>query len=202
MNLKQLRYYVNLKLLNRNLSIVLVVLILIFLVPSTLTGCTSKVSSPASDQNKTAASTSLNYDEMVHLDAEELAEGGVESAYISLVPRLKKYVPGPAKVEDVLDKDSGAYSVKYGDKQYHISGSGIDEENSWGLATFAFFSIVNEELSRANTEIRFYAINGGNELGGMFLTEEQATDSRENLANKKDWPYLPTKDAPWFGQSH
>lgn len=34
----------------------------------------------------------------------------------------------------------------------------------------------------------FSPINGGNDLGGMFLTEVQARAAREGLSNKGDWP--------------
>ncbi len=75
-----------------------------------------------------------------------------------------------------------------------------DQGNSWGLATFAFFRIVNDQLERS--EYRFYAINGGNDLGGMFLTPAQAQAARQALPNKRDWPYVPTQEPPWFGMCH
>jgi hypothetical protein len=78
-----------------------------------------------------------------------------------------------------------------------VAGS---EENSWGLATYAFFSIVNQQLPEKAPH--FYAINGGNDLGGMFLSPEEVSRARATLKKREDWPYLPTKEPPWFGQEH
>jgi hypothetical protein len=54
----------------------------------------------------------------------------------------------------------------------------------------------------ANSEYRFYAINGGNDLGGMFLMPAQAQAAQKALPNKRDWPYLPEDVPPWYGQYH
>jgi hypothetical protein len=118
------------------------------------------------------------------------------------MPELRKYVPRPAPVEEVIDDDTPRYSVRCRGMEYAIYGPELDEtgNKSWGRATFVFFRIVNEQL--ANSEYRFYAINGGNDLGGMFLTPAQARASRESLPRLQDWPYLPTDEAPWYGQHH
>jgi hypothetical protein len=76
----------------------------------------------------------------------------------------------------------------------------VTESESWGRATFILFSLVNQQLSDA--EVSFYAINGGNDLGGMFLTEAQVEKARRSLPLKSDWPYLPTNEAPHYGQFH
>jgi hypothetical protein len=54
----------------------------------------------------------------------------------------------------------------------------------------------------AQSTHRFCAINGGNDLGGMFLTPDQAKEAQKALPNKKDWPYLPTDEDPLYGQYH
>jgi hypothetical protein len=71
---------------------------------------------------------------------------------------------------------------------------------SWGRATHALFKIINDQLT--NSDYRFYAINGGNELGGMFLTHGECEEARKSLRRKEDWPYLPTLEDPWYGQLH
>ena len=131
-----------------------------------------------------------------------MAETGIREAYERLLPELRKYVPQPAQVEEVIDNDTPRYSVGCGGKEYAIYTPELEEagDNSWGRATFAFFRIVNEQLARS--EHRFYAINGGNDLGGMFLTPAQARESRGSLPNQADWPYLPTDEPPWYGQYH
>lgn len=141
----------------------------------------------------------LNYDEFIPLDAEALAEAGIAQAYGELGPTLRKYIPEPAQIQEKLDNDSPSYSVSCLGKDYFIYG-GNDQDESWGRATFAFFSIVNRQLE--GTKFRFFAVNGGNDLGGMFLTPEQAEEARKFLPRKADWPYLPTLDAPWYGQFH
>jgi hypothetical protein len=78
-----------------------------------------------------------------------------------------------------------------------LHDGGLD---SWGRATAAFFTIVNDQL--ANSEYRFFAINGGNDLGGIFLTPSQAAAAQQALPNKTDWPYLPKLEPDWYGQYH
>ena len=147
-------------------------------------------------------SFNLDYDELVHLDAEDLAETGIGEAYESLLPKLRQYVQQPARIEELVDNDAPRYSVKCGARQFIIYAPALNDEagNSWGRATFAFFTIVNDQL--ASTSYRLYAINGGNDLGGMFLTPAQADAAKKTLPNKTDWPYLPKDEHPWYGQHH
>jgi hypothetical protein len=147
-------------------------------------------------------SFTLDYDRLVLLDAEDLAETGIREAYERLLPELRKYVPVPAPVEEVIDNETPRYSVRCGGKEYAIYGPEVDggEGSSWGRATHVFFALVNEQL--VGSEPRFYAINGGNDLGGMFLTPAQARAARELLPNRTDWPYLPADEDPWYGQYH
>ena len=69
-----------------------------------------------------------------------------------------------------------------------------------GQSYLAFFTIVNDQL--ANSQYRFYAINGGNDLGGMFLTPSQAAAAQQALPTRTDWPYFPKDEPDWFGQYH
>ena len=144
----------------------------------------------------------LDYDQLILLDAEDLAEAGIREAYESLLPQLRKYVPQPAHVEEVLDNDAGRYAVKSGTREFVIYAPDLDDKGgeSWGRATVAFFTIVNDQL--ANSQYRFYAINGGNDLGGMFLMPPQAAAAQRALPNKTDWPYLPKDEPDWYGQYH
>jgi hypothetical protein len=144
----------------------------------------------------------LNYDEMIILDAEDLAETGIKKAYDSLLPKLREYVPQPQSVEEHFDHDVPSYSVISGDKEFMIYAPELEEGegHSWGRATYALFATVNEQL--AKTGHRFYAINGGNELGGIFLTQDEVERAKRSLPEKRDWPYLPTQEHPWYGQHH
>jgi len=141
----------------------------------------------------------LDYDRLIPLDAEDLAETGIAEAYQALQPELRKYVPEPATVEESTDDDAPRYSVKCRGREFLIYGPN-DEKESWGRATFAFFTLVNDQM--AHSEYRLYAINGGNDLGGMFLTEAQAQHARQALPRKEDWPYLPDDLPPFYGQPH
>lgn len=141
----------------------------------------------------------LNYDDAIGLDAEELAEGGIAKAYQRLLPKLRKYVPSPAKIEELRDDDTPSYAVRFRGEEFPIHGPDLDEEeaNSWGRATYVLFTIVNEQM--VESEYQFYAINGGNDLFGIFLTPEQAIAARESLENHGDWPYIPEDEPPLYG---
>lgn len=141
----------------------------------------------------------LDYDRWIHLDAENLAETGIGEAYESLLPELRKYLQQPGTIEESIDPDTSRYAVKCGTREFVICGPEVDG-NSWGRAAVAFFTIVNDQL--ANSEYRFYAINSGNDLGGMFLTPAEARDAQQGLPNKTDWPYLPVDEPEWYGQYH
>jgi len=130
----------------------------------------------------------LNYNEAIHLDAEDLAETGIKEAYERLLPMLRRYVRSPAEMDELINNDLPSYSVRCLDTEYVIYSP--DEDRSWHTATFAFFDIVNRQL--AGTKYRFFAINGGNDLFGMFLTAEQAEAAKTSIEREEDWPYLPT----------
>ncbi len=144
----------------------------------------------------------LDYDQMLFLDAEELAEGGIAAAYELLLPRLRQYVMQPGPIEEQLDTDTGRYAIGFAGQQYIIYDreTGAGEPDSWGRATHALFAIINHQL--AATPYRFFAINGGNDLGGLFLTPAEAEGAKHGLHRRTDWPYLPTDLPPWFGQFH
>jgi hypothetical protein len=134
-----------------------------------------------------AAAVELNYDELVHLDAEDLAETGMKHAYDALLPALKRYVATPATLDELIDPDVPSYRVRCQSVEYLIydySARNDAEVVSWGRATVAFFSIVNRQL--AGTKYRFFAFNSGNDLGGMFLTVEQAEAARKSLPRRTD----------------
>lgn len=141
----------------------------------------------------------LNHDDAIHLDAEALAEGGIASAYKSLIPALNQFVKNPASIQEDRDDDTPSYSVRCGNMAFAIYGPDVPRD-SWGRATVAFFSIVNAQL--VDSSQRFFAINGGNDLFGLFLSPTQAMEARESLPNKMDWPYIPRDEEPYNGQFH
>jgi len=119
-----------------------------------------------------------------------------------LLPAFHKHVSEPSEIEEVIDNDAPKYVVKCRGKEYVIYSPDLKDERSesWGRATCAFFTIVNDQLGKS--DYRFYAINGGNDLGGMFLTPVQCDAAKRTLPCKTDWPYLPAPEDAWYGQNH
>lgn len=142
----------------------------------------------------------LNYDRLIILDAESLAELGIGAAYSRLLPELRRHVAHPVELDEFDDPHLPSYSVRCAGREYVIYAPQLAAvpESSWDRATFAFFDIVNRQL--AESSVRLFAISSGNDLCGMFLTPEQALAARESLPNRRDWPYLPDADAPWFDE--
>jgi hypothetical protein len=139
----------------------------------------------------------LDYDQLIQLDAEDLAEEGIARAYRQLEAELRARGVEPAALEEVVSEDGASYQVRCRGVTYPVYAEPIAEQ-SWGLATYAFFAIVNEQLPKTGPQL--YAVNGGNDLGALFLTEEEVAQARAALPRRSDWPYLPTKEAPTFGQ--
>lgn len=160
------------------------------------------VAVPSQTGSDEASPGGLDYDQLLHLDSEDLAEGGIGGAHHELLPKIRVHAPDAGPVEDRLDDEVGSYSVAADGRDYPIYAPDLPDGQgeSWGRATHALFAIVNAQL--AETPVRFYAINGGNDLGGIFLTEEEAESARTALEIREDWPYLPTTDHPWYGMFH
>lgn len=156
----------------------------------------------ATGNAQTTKNVNLDYDKLILLDAENLAESGIGEAYSQLLPELEKYVSQPAHIEEVVDPDMPRYAIRVNGTEYVIYSGDIQgsEDASWGAATYVFFKVINDQL--VNTNFRFYAIDGGNELGGLFLTPEHAEASRATLPRPSDWPYLPEAVGPWYGRGN
>jgi len=142
----------------------------------------------------------LDYSKLIPLDAEALAEGGIAEAYKEFLPALVTYVKEADEIHEVWDN---GYSVRHRDREYVIykPESELGDEQAarnWGNATYALFAIVNAQLTAS--PYRFYAINGGNDLAGMFMTTEQCEAAKRSLERKNDWPYLPAAEHPAYGQ--
>ena len=144
----------------------------------------------------------LDYTRMIHLDAENLAEQGIADAYQKLLPYLREFIKNPAELSEFIEPDIPIYKIQCNGQEYLIYSAeeAGTEEASWGRATYFFFLTINKQL--ADTNIQFYAINGGNDLGGFFLSPEQIMSAKNTIPHKKDWPYIPELYAPWYGQPH
>lgn len=178
---------------------IVLVLCYIAVVTAVVAGCGRRKSQADSQASKDV----LDYDKMVLLDAEDLGEGSIGSSYkADVVPVLKQYVTSPAEVTEQLDPKGNSYKVICQGQAYVVYSPDMDlsQGQNWGNATFALFDIVNRQLQ--GSSVRFYAINGGNDLGGMFLDQQTYDRALKSLSRKQDRPYLPRPEPPWYGQEH
>jgi hypothetical protein len=144
----------------------------------------------------------LDYEKMILLDAEELAEQGIAEAYQRLLPDLSRYIAHPADLTEIVDSKVPSYRIRCDGQEYLVYSAeepGTETEG-WGRATYVFFLIVNRQL--VGTGVQLYAINAGNDLGALFLEPEDAKSVQSALPKKTDWPYIPTLDDAWYGQFH
>jgi hypothetical protein len=135
-------------------------------------------------------------DDIVLLDAEELAEEGILQAYEQLHPQLRQHEAEEVDIAEEVDADHGTYTVLAGERRYEIYGEDV-EEDAWVLATIAFFDIVNAGLAHATH--RFYALYGGNDLAGIFLTQEQYQAAMQSIARPSERPWIPVNRPPDYG---
>jgi hypothetical protein len=143
-----------------------------------------------------AVAAPFDDDDVVLLDAQDLAEGGILEAYEQLHPQLRQHEAAEIDLAEEFDEEAAMYSVLADDKRYDIRGNGA-EGDPWVLATIAFFEIVNAGLAQATH--RFYALYGGKDLAGIFLTDEQFDAARRSIARHSDWPWTPVNRAPDYG---
>ncbi len=150
--------------------------------------------------SKEISNNTLDYEKMILLDAEDLAEHGILSAYAVIKPELAKYVEKPIELTENPATNIHAYQIIANGEVYDIYGptQPDDECQSLGRATYALFKIVNDQLK--NSDVKFYAFNSGNNLGGMFLSAQQYQEAIVTLPTMTDWPYLPNQEHPWYGQ--
>jgi len=115
---------------------------------------------------------------------------------------VKQHVATPAEVREANDPSVPRYLVSCRGLDYPVYSPELTDDGgqSWGRAAYAFFKMINDQLT--NSEYQLFEINGGNDLGGMFLTRSEFEDARRSLPRREDWPYQPTLEHPWYGQPH
>jgi len=141
---------------------------------------------------------------LFHSDAEELAEGRIGDFLREIEPFLNRQGITLSVVEDHFEDDG--YSLTVNGKTYLIYDADALENRSgriWGLSTVRTFEIVNGLLTSSGSNERLYAVNGGNDLFGFFLTPElrEVICSHPHAA-PRDRPYAPACKHPWYGQEH
>ena len=139
----------------------------------------------------------LDYDKLVPLDAEDLAEQGILSAYRQLLPALRQFAGSPIEVTEDINNDEATYSVSAAGRKFQIWGVGATNADGWERATVAFFEIVNANLQGSSH--KFYALYGGNDLSGMFLTEGEVASAKVALKKRSNWPWIRVNVPPHYG---
>ena len=151
----------------------------------------------ADDSGPDSASMApFHEDDVVLLDAEELADKGILEAFEHLHPQLREYDWLPVDIEEEVDADGAMYTVFADEQRYDIRGDGVTG-HAWTLATVAFFDIVNTSLAVATH--KFYALHRGNDLAGVFLSDEQFQMARQSIKRRSQWPWIPVNQAPDYG---
>lgn len=127
---------------------------------------------------------------IIMLDAEEIAEIGIKQVATEVIEANPNILRKNINIVEKIDPDAPSYSVVFNSKKYPIFSPGINEEEgeAWPVATKVLFHIIN--ASRKSTEFKFYAIYGGNDLMGIFLTELEYKEIQKTSDNS-DLPYLP-----------
>ena len=144
---------------------------------------------------------SQRVEKIYDLDAAALAEQGIARSYAEILPELRTYAPNAlSDIEEIVDQESGRYEVVAGSRRYQIrpSSASGNESEIRGVATFALFDIVNSQLS--GTLVKFYAIDSGNSLKGVFLLPMQVAAAQNDEGKMGDRPYIPTATPPLFGR--
>jgi hypothetical protein len=141
----------------------------------------------------------IDYDEVFHLDAENLAEYGMKQSYDLLIPKLQTLGVKPKPMTEIFSQDDGRYNLYVGGKTYKVwNGEALTKnEFPWPLATAIFFETINDQLSKS--EYKFYAINGDNDLHGVFLKKAEFEAAVQFHGVPYDRPYLPNREPPFFG---
>jgi hypothetical protein len=180
--------------MNPPLAFILILVIALF-----ESGCRAE-SPPPTETGGVNAADAVDYDRVIHLDAENLAEEGIAEAYERLMPRLRDLGVDPVEIQERSDPDVPSYVVVFRNRTYEIWDSDVDEVAAWGKAAAALFEIVNSQL--ADTPYRFYALNHGNDLSGIFLKETEYSRAVTRTPRTIDRPFIPDSTPPWFGQPH
>ena len=133
----------------------------------------------------------IEWPTLIPLDAEALCETGIEEAYSRVSIHLSELVT-PKKISQV-DTDNDDYIIKFENKTFpvYIHNENTNTLDCWEIATGVFFQIVNEQL--VDSEIRFYAVYGGNDLFGGFMKPKLVQQIKDAMpGSQNEWPYLPT----------
>jgi hypothetical protein len=144
---------------------------------------------------------------MFHADAEELAEGGIGEFLREIERFLAHQGVELEQLEDWADENGYVLSLNGNNHTiYDTEDLRRDEQrvvSIWGLATARAFALINALLTDAGSAERLYAVNGGNDLFGFFLSPQLRAAICDHPDTKPlDRPYIPNEEHPTYGQEH
>ncbi len=171
------------------------------LIAVVLAACSASGTTADADAESVGADP-IDYETVIHLDAEFLAETGMAQAYEGLQKQSGDLGVRWAPMREMWDGqekgyDGGEnYRVEVNGKVYPVFGSRPNDDY-WAMATATFFDVVNSQLSER--PFKFYALYAGNDLHAVRLTPEQF--ERAKLYHKQPWnrPYIPNYTPPNYG---
>jgi hypothetical protein len=137
----------------------------------------------------------IDFEQLFPLDAEALAEEGIAEAYAELEPCLISLGIEPEAILEVKDQDAAYYDIEHRGVRYRVFDSKLSEYESWDRATEVLFHIVNLQLEGAAKKL--YAMYGGHDLGGIFLTKVEAEVACNSISVEAERPYLPALPEEW-----
>jgi len=139
-----------------------------------------------------------------HADAEELAEGGILGFLEAVSPFLVAEGVAVPDIQDDLGEDH--YKLRWAGREYVVydaSELAREEEEPgrlWAIATVRTFALVNDLLGSTRSHERLYAVNGGNDLFGLFLAPVQLAEIVAYAGNDaRGAPYEVQDAPPWYG---
>lgn len=137
------------------------------------------------------------YDEgLMHLDAEDLAEAGMLTAFNYHEEALKKYLTNTEKITERFNDGNSIYHVTADGQEYKIYDEEMRTAEMWWRAAWVFSQIINKRLVKEESPYTFYLLYAGNDLSGVFLKpEEYALFLDKTKPNEQ--PYLAELDKPW-----
>ena len=141
-------------------------------------------------------------------DSESLTESGVGRFVESVRPFLEKQGVTIPEITERFDEEYAlvvdgevvpVWTREEIDRELHGNQGGL----TWGLSTARTVGLVNSWLAATSSKQRAYAVNGGNDLWIMFLSDDlfQFISTHPGVSPESA-PYSPTEDYPWFGQPH
>ena len=144
----------------------------------------------ASDGNWTRS------ERLMHLDAEELAEGGIFDALMRNGPKFVSR--GASVVQFRQSCNDAGYEIEINHRNFKIY-DGSEMQDCWGLASASFFEIANFLLEGNRCGDRAYALYGGNDLHGVLMSSQMFETIVQNTTDARELPYEPSRVPPLFG---